>query len=435
MKKTIFIGLSILSMLIVISYVIGILSKSQKQKINPKTIPIPTIDYQSYLNKKQVPLQSNKDKINRAEQKEFLSKSSFLSKDDINKLEKVKKNLPYYSDYFDADYSSLLNQIIVSKKNPQSQDQINKWLEKNQLLELADKTNLIIITDQSLEKYIANNEEIILNNNQKRIKTALDIKPTKETTIKPSPNLNLTPPVPNSPTPRYNTSLLSDIFNILDNHFTETSTPPSNLNSPSSVNPSINPPINIQTPSSSSSLTEIFDEVGTKVGLPPKILEAVMTIESPSTFKFSSNQIALYSTPGNSIPGCGPNVCSATGPMQITTGFDNQGLSSCPKCCSSKGCSNTRGSCPNQWSRYGQSITDYGPYSHTPNPCNIKDSLYAAAEKLKNDSQASDPTNWTQTQVYKASKQYHGSCSNNFRYARLGNRTYCEYVWWYYKNK
>lgn len=207
-------------------------------------------------------------------------------------------------------------------------------------------------------------------------------------------------------------------------------------------------------------LRELFEEVGDRVKVPPRILEAVMMIERTSTFNYSPEQIREYATPGAVIPACGPNVCSATGPMQITAGIDNQGSSTCSNCCwgnftpaddlyfwckekdalgerklKSLGggrytCCKT--SCPNKWPKHKKSVNEHGGYAHTPKVCNLRDNVYAAADKLKKDSGAKSGKDWTQSQVYEAGYRYHGDCAKKFE--RLGNRTYCEYVWWYYNN-
>lgn len=169
------------------------------------------------------------------------------------------------------------------------------------------------------------------------------------------------------------------------------------------------------------SLRQIFEKVGVEIGVPPLILEAVMQIEMPSTFNLTPDQVKEYSEAGKVIPGCGPNVCSATGPMQMTIGTDNSGSSLCPNCCWKGTCLNTKGGCPNAWASYGSG-----------DPCNLTDNVRAAAKKLKTDSQAISSTGWTEDQVNRAARRYYGDCT--VAYARLGNRTYCGYVWWYYTN-
>jgi hypothetical protein len=159
----------------------------------------------------------------------------------------------------------------------------------------------------------------------------------------------------------------------------------------------------------------LFETIGNTIGVPPKILAAIMQIESPSTYNLTAEQINTYSQPEVIMPGCGPNECSATGPMQMTTGIDRNGSPSCSECCWKGKCLTE---CPNQWSVYGQG-----------NPCNLADNITAAAKKLKHDSGATS-MDWTREQVYEAAYHYYGNCT--VAYERLGNRTYCEFVWWYY---
>lgn len=169
-----------------------------------------------------------------------------------------------------------------------------------------------------------------------------------------------------------------------------------------------------------SSLREIFNEVGIQTGVPPAVLEAVLQVEMPSVFRYTPEQIRQYSLPGNVIPDCQPNVCSATGPMQMTIGRDADNNPLCPKCCWQGSCLDTKGGCPNAWAIYGQG-----------EPCNLKDNIAAAARKLKNDSRSLSATDWSEDEVYRASYRYYGNCT--VKYPRLGDRTYCEYVWWYYQ--
>ncbi len=163
-------------------------------------------------------------------------------------------------------------------------------------------------------------------------------------------------------------------------------------------------------------LAELFEQIGNATGVPPKILEAVMQVESPDSFKLTAEEVKNYSQAGAKLPDCGPNECSATGPMQLTTGTDNYGSTSCSHCaCYSEGrCKE----CPNQWANHHCS----------GDPCNLTDNLTCAAKKLKADSGAGS-LNWTAEQANAAISAY-GGC--DIKYLRLGNRTYCEFVWDYY---
>ena len=173
------------------------------------------------------------------------------------------------------------------------------------------------------------------------------------------------------------------------------------------------------------SLRVLFKEIEGKVFVPAAILEAVAKIEMSTTFTYTPAQISQYTTPGNKIPGCGPNVCSATGPMQMTIGKDANGDTTCPGC--------GVGFCPNAWSGYKNAVKDFGDYTHTSNVCNLRDNIYGSAAKLKHDSGTGETSlNWTKAQTKEAGYRYYGN--NTIRYPRLENMTYDEYVWWYYQN-
>lgn len=178
------------------------------------------------------------------------------------------------------------------------------------------------------------------------------------------------------------------------------------------------------------SLHELFNEIASKVGLPQKILEGVVIIEGGgiqgSLFNATPEQIKEWATPGKEMTPCGNNACSARGVMQLTTGADDKGDPTCPRCAGAKG------TCPNAWGAYSAEIKD-----HTPLVCNLHDNIYAAAVKLKNDSHASSPISWTKDEVYRAAVRYYGSCDSNHKYTRdFGEGkmtgTYCELLWAYY---
>lgn len=192
--------------------------------------------------------------------------------------------------------------------------------------------------------------------------------------------------------------------------------------------------VNIEPATSIKNLRELLNNIEEKVGTPKRILEGVFTIESPGLLNsLTDEQVRAYSQPGSQVLGCRVNSCSAAGPMQFTTGIDNQGSSTCSQCCSAGKCLSR---CPNAWGGYGNSINKYGRYEHQSNVCNLRDNLYAAGAKLKNDS-GNKGGDWTKEQVFSAARSYYGACDDNHRYPRLNNgkspgRTYCEFVWWYY---
>ncbi len=208
--------------------------------------------------------------------------------------------------------------------------------------------------------------------------------------------------------------------------------PPQNPAENTPYNPS---PIPSQTPNgkpidqSFAALQQLYEYVGNKVGVPSCVIEAVSYIEYPTVYNYSQSQINQYSQPGGRIPNCPWNSCSAAGHMQMTMGIDDRGSTSCNRCCwtNSKGVTTCQKSCPNAWVTYGNAATQYESISHTPHVCNLLDSTYAAAKKLKTDSgTAARDMNWTNEAYMRAGTRYYGNCT--VKYDRLGNRTYCEYL-------
>ncbi|KKR71701.1 hypothetical protein A3A55_00540 [Candidatus Roizmanbacteria bacterium RIFCSPLOWO2_01_FULL_40_14] len=192
----------------------------------------------------------------------------------------------------------------------------------------------------------------------------------------------------------------------------------------------------VTNPNVTGSLRELIMQVASVFGVPWQVLEATLHIEGEHVFGLSSDEIIQYQEPNAQVPtNCNPNVCSAAGPMQFTTGYDNLGTPRCTAC--------GLATCPNAWSSYQNAVTEKVNDGRMPNVCNLKDSLYAAAKKLKNDSgTGTSETTWNKTAVTKAAQAYYGSCTpcnvaksgTGAYYAcqRLG-KTYCDYVWDYYQ--
>lgn len=171
-------------------------------------------------------------------------------------------------------------------------------------------------------------------------------------------------------------------------------------------------------------LNDLYEYVGQKVGVPTCILKAISYIEYPTAYNFSASQVQTYSQPGQTIPNCPWNLCSAAGHMQMTMGRDEQGSTSCNRCCWQGKCQT---SCPNAWATHGRAVNQYDGTTHTPNVCNLKDSTFAAARKLKTDSgTAPGNRNWTDEQMMNAGRSYYGNCTAT--YPRLDNLTYCGYL-------
>lgn len=430
-KKIILILIVILVFLILITSFISNLFKNKKPETEIKNLmPTTVLNYgsSSSVNKD---AKTGKTDTQIAQDKKLadkiISQIKVLPQTDIEILNNLNKSLPFTSADFDVEYSPYLNQYFISKKTADADQKITLWAADNKLSELIKNPNLFVFTDQPAAEYKQQAEGIIISVRKQALLTPHP-SPTIAT-ISSTPQLSITPVELSNIYPLID--LLNGLFSIT-NKF---STLEAVLETQPSVNQTPAQRVNPQYSTAPQSLIAIFNEVGQKVGVPTKILEAVLRVEYPSTFNLNPQEIALYSTPGNSMSGGYlPNQCSATGPMQMTIGHDRNGSSLCPKCCWEGSCLDTKGGCPNAWSGYGRAVNTYGGYSHQPNPLNLRDNIYASALKLRTDSAASDPNNWTQDQVYRAALRYYGSCSENARYERLGNRTYCEFVWWYYKN-
>ncbi len=354
-------------------------------------------------------------------QKKMLSIKPINNKDFLSKyLLKIKNSLPIETEDFQASYSSQLDKIILSEKSDKAIDSFKLFLAKNGL----DK----------------NQTELVLKKFTAKLTSAEDLKKAKEIEeiIQNIKNSDLLTPQP-TPTPykfkdvkeyqREQENRAKKAFeNTIRNVLQLLSTPSEYFQKKSST---ISSPLP-KGPNTPPSLKALINEVAKNTGVPSAIIEAVLRIENPAVFNLPDTLISEYSEPGNYWPECGPNVCSAAGPMQMTIGIDNSGSSLCSQCCWNGECLNTKGGCPNQWAIYGAAVNLLGGYTHTPNPCNIRDNIYAGALKLKTDSRAKDPLNWSREEVFRAAQAYYGNCT--VKYARLGNRTYCEYVWDYYLN-
>jgi len=347
----------------------------------------------------------------------FRKKLKILTKNEREALDQFKKTLPYETENFKIVYSDYLEKFVVQLKTDQGKDAFSAWMtDKNNLLQNWFKNDAIVSREEpgQIEKYFYDP----INNISMRQATR------NEENI-PSPT-----PIPYTEIQKkmlsnYIMSFYKTVNNVSNS---EISGPPEKNSKPIQPQPTRQQTITKE----SIDLYDLFNEVGRNIGIPTAILAGVMHIEYPSTFALSPKEIAKYSAPGGIIPGCAPNVCSATGPMQITVGIDGSGSSSCPSCCWNGKCLDRKGGCPDQWRLYGTAVDVYGGGTHTPNPCNMRDNIYAAALKLKRDSGTAYPNNWSKDDVYRAARSYYGNCT--VKYKRLDDRTYCEYVWWYYNN-
>lgn len=168
------------------------------------------------------------------------------------------------------------------------------------------------------------------------------------------------------------------------------------------VNPRFNPP-----PPTQGSIQEAIVQGVKKVGIPQCVLEGVAQIEGAYGWQPNDTRITE----------CRPNVCSATGPFQITIGRDANGDRMCP-------------SCPSKWvEQYGCPNT-WG--SDPESPCNYAHAAERAAQILKAKAGyqgytlgPGDPRSQQQA-IMVAGYGYYGS---NTPIDRLGGCSYGEFVY------
>lgn len=177
--------------------------------------------------------------------------------------------------------------------------------------------------------------------------------------------------------------------------------------------------LNLQQTVIPSDFENTINQIGQDECVDPLILRAVLIIEG----NFSA------SNAGDSFL-CQPNACSATGPMQITTGYQ------CVNCDPSKGlvCQNYCDPNTNQLkddiikgALSGHDIFDsWFDYSREgENVCDFTDSVSVAARMLKTKAGVSCLKASDSEAIRTAGNRYHGSSSP---VARLGNISYGDYI-------
>ena len=154
-------------------------------------------------------------------------------------------------------------------------------------------------------------------------------------------------------------------------------------------------------------LEDLLDEVAGAVGTPASVLAGMLNFEGyePANpvrhiFNNTDEQIISISTPGQTDPYCATSYVGAQGPCQFM---------------------------PSQWAAYGSTVNNYG-YNHTPNICNLRDCLYAAGAKLRDDAgrlgsacgydnltpPPSGSCQWTGANSAKGAYHYYGACTDNY---------------------
>ncbi len=166
---------------------------------------------------------------------------------------------------------------------------------------------------------------------------------------------------------------------------------------------------------SSLALQQLLVDAGNAYDVPAPVLAGIMYWEGRQIFGYPDGEVVRYSLPGAQDPtNCTPNGCGARGPMQ----FLNDGVAT--------DCGSYTGRLmPDTWGGYADAVNITGE-GRSPNVCNIKDAVFAAAKMLRTRSGAAAGCGWTIENVYAAGSAYYGSCSGS-------NAFYCDAVWQHYQ--
>lgn len=166
----------------------------------------------------------------------------------------------------------------------------------------------------------------------------------------------------------------------------------------------------------------LFSEVGTKLNVPPLLLQAVKEAETGTNWmNLSPDEFERLTQPNAELDAasCISNTafCGEAGPMQVTTDRDGNGDPTCPRC----GVKVTK--CPNTFGGLSSQTAQYS--NPSPKACNIKDNVYASAILLKMKSGVGENGTWTDDNIVSAIKGYGANCSIYYDHLRM---TYCQWV-------
>ncbi len=169
----------------------------------------------------------------------------------------------------------------------------------------------------------------------------------------------------------------------------------------------------------STKLKAIFKEAATDNCVPEALLLAIARREASGVFSYDDYQTDLFST---------PNWQNNATPDELKAGY-------CYNTCSdpSLGCtgSDVRGAMQFEAGTFaGYTSQLQSQLGHTPDRCNLKDSIYAAALKIKANSgtDAASCTGWNDHTVRQVAQSYCGSCSG-----QACGQNYCDAVSGYYR--
>lgn len=176
----------------------------------------------------------------------------------------------------------------------------------------------------------------------------------------------------------------------------------------------------------SKELENLIKSAATAFGVPIPVLSAVAWTESwhqnRGMWDYMDEEILRYSAAGAQSPlNPQPNGCRAAGPMQFIIG----GVATdCGKY--------TGQDMSNIWSSYANAVNEAARENRTPDYRNIKDTIYAAAKKLKEGSGTPrDDIIWNESTVRSSISAWYGSCqADSITQARFGpGKGFCDFVW------
>lgn len=340
-----------------------------------------------------------------------------LTPEERNAVQTVRTRLPVITNDYEIGYSDYFDKFFIYRKTPQAQEGIQSYFESQNLGTVFEAfPDLFIYVSAPVEGEIQKAEDELFNRRLQARHSNIQGVATVQAQDAANPE-----PIDDSATIpdqtdskhfiKYFVNLLRGLPEDTDldqTKYVPGSPPAGSGGGGGNFSGSGNLP-------ATGDLAKIFNEAATKIGTPAKILQAVMRHECGRLLDpgFTTDaQIAEWSTPGKGLPPdhfCFENDGGDQGPMQF-----NKYAGS--------------------FSSYGSAVNEYGGYSHTPYVENIRDAVYAAALKLRAESNGATPGGqWTREQVIHAIICYNAGCG------RVDNppsstRQYAEEVWQEYSS-
>lgn len=172
----------------------------------------------------------------------------------------------------------------------------------------------------------------------------------------------------------------------------------------------------------SQKLIDLIKQAATSFNVPVPVLAAVTWVEGAGMWSYADEEIERYSAPGAKSPlNPEPNGCTAAGPMQFIIGGYARDC----------GPLYTGKTLKSIWDGYKDAVNEATGENRTPDYRNIKDSIYAAAKKLRGGSGMGNNPNWDEQAVKRAVRSWYGSCDpDSTTEGRFGKgKGFCDFVW------